>query len=158
VQEKYRKLFPRRIEQWLDAGYGECLLQTPENGKIVSEAILHFNHNRYDISAYVVMPNHVHVLFQARTGHKLKAILKSWKGYSARIINMREERSGQLWQENYWDRILRNPDHLERCLHYIRENPTRAGLRSGEYILYEDTAHIDSLLPWVSDGSGDSGE
>ena len=46
-------------------------------------------------------------------------------------------REGTLWQRDYFDRLVRDQKHLANCVRYIRRNPKRAGLRNGEYILYE---------------------
>ncbi len=45
--------------------------------------------------------------------------------------------SGKLWQKDYWDRLIRNPVHFLTCLEYIRENPGKAGLGEGEFVLFE---------------------
>jgi len=60
--------------------------------------------------------------------------VKSWKGFTAREINRRLQKTGKVWQDEYWDRLIRNPAHLVRCAAYIRENPSAARLRPDEYI------------------------
>ncbi len=87
------------------------------------------------LDAFVVMPNHVHALVQPWVDHALESILHSWKSYSANAINRRLGRRGRLWLDESFDHIVRNGDHLDGLRSYIRENPNKAGLRRGQYIL-----------------------
>lgn len=138
--------FSRRMDKWLDAGKGSCPFRKPRLARIVGDAILHFDGDRYEVVSYVVMPNHVHVLFRPLSGHTIGEIVKSWKGFSAREVNKRLGKTGSLWMDDYWDRLIRNEDHFEQVCEYIRNNPVKSGLKEGEYLLYEK----DSL---TEDGS-----
>ena len=51
-----------KIGNYLDAGHGDCWLREPRLAELVTEALLHFHGERYRLHAYVIMPNHVHVL------------------------------------------------------------------------------------------------
>jgi type I restriction enzyme R subunit len=135
TEEEYHRQFSNRIDQWLDAGEGSCVLRDHALAQIVAGAFHHFDGKRYDIVAFVVMPNHVHVLFRLRASHRLEEVIKSWKGFTAREINKRLGKQGSLWQEGYWDRMIRNERHFFKCREYIKKNPKRAKLRTGEYIL-----------------------
>ena len=136
TRQEYIRKFTEQIEAWLDAGAGSCLLNKPTLSEIVVDVLMCFNRIRYIIDALVVMPNHVHVLFQLSGEHSLEQTIKSWKGVSARRINQANRREGVLWTEDYWDTIVRNPEHLERCRRYINQNPVKAGLKSSAYRLY----------------------
>ncbi len=118
----------QRIEGHLDRGYGSCCLKAPEIANIVINSWLRFDSVRYDIFEYVVMPNHVHILMAAREGFPFSDIIKGFKSFTAREINRQLGRQGQLWQEDYWDRYIRNTRHFEAAARYIRENPVKAGL------------------------------
>jgi REP element-mobilizing transposase RayT len=83
------------------------------------------------------MPNHVHALFAPMHDRPLEKIVHSWKRQSAVRINRIIGSSGALWQRDYSDRLIRNEQHLARCIRHIRSNPEKARLRAGEYILYE---------------------
>jgi putative transposase len=85
----------------------------------------------------VVMPNHVHVLFVQNPEYELQRIIRSWKSYTTRQINSLLQRSGRFWQQDYFDRIVRNQEHLGNCVRYIRRNPNRATLLADEYVLFE---------------------
>ena len=83
------------------------------------------------------MPNHVHALFVQKAEHPLEKIIRSWKTFPARQINSLLGRSGSLWQRDYFDRLVRDEQHLANCVRHIRRNPEKAQLSGGEYILYE---------------------
>ena len=88
--------------------------------------------------SWVVMPNHVHLLFSLNEGVKLEKVVATWKNYTATRINQVLGQEGALWQKDYFDRMIRDWDHLSRVARYIRKNPVKAKLREGEYRLYED--------------------
>jgi carbamoyl-phosphate synthase large subunit len=81
------------------------------------------------------MPNHVHALVQPTGGFALPDIMHSWKGHTARAINKALGRSGTLWMEESFDRIVRDWDSIIRYRDYIARNPERASLREGEFVL-----------------------
>jgi REP element-mobilizing transposase RayT len=118
----------RRIEAYLDAGHGSCCLRDARVAKLVEGALLYFDGQHYHLLAWVVMPNHVHVLIEMAPGHRLPDIVHSWKSFTAKAANRILGRSGALWQPEYFDRYIRNPDHFDRAVHYIHENPVKAGL------------------------------
>jgi len=83
-----------RVEGWLDAGHGSCVLRLPEAAACVVDTWRHFTGVRYDLIAWVVMPNHVHVLIRTYEGVALGKIVQSWKSYTGRRIReMVEENS-----------------------------------------------------------------
>jgi putative transposase len=116
-----------KLEAYLDRGYGECVLKRPEAAKAMEDVLLRFDGERYRLLAWVVMPNHVHVLVELWT-IPLGALCKAWKGASANAINRCLGRSGELWQADYWDRRIRDEDHFRKALHYVESNPVKAGL------------------------------
>jgi REP element-mobilizing transposase RayT len=118
----------RRLERYLDAGHGSCSLEVPQIGRLVEDALLHFDGVRYRLLAWVVMPNHVHVLVEAMDGHRLPDIVHAWKSFTAKEANKILGRSGEFWQPEYYDRYIRDADHFDNALHYIHANPVRAGL------------------------------
>jgi putative transposase len=130
--EELARLTSQRVESWLDQGMGSCLLRRLELAAHVIGAMHHFDGQRYELGAYVVMPNHVHAILrptQCRT-KPLEVVLKSWKQFSSHRIHEQVGGSGSLWQEESYDRIIRDCEHLDRCLQYIAANPRKAGLPS----------------------------
>ena len=73
------------------------------------------------------MPNHVHVLFEVWTV-PLGEVLRSWKKFSALRINRMLGRTGRLWQQEYWDRYMRDEEHFNRARRYVESNPVKAAL------------------------------
>jgi REP element-mobilizing transposase RayT len=120
---EYQRLFPDRLEQWLDVGSGDCILLDKEVANIVEQALRHFDNERYTLGQFVIMPNHVHVLVTPLDQHDLAQIVHSWKSYTAHEINRILHRTGPVWQQEYFDHIVRNALSLERFATYIAENP-----------------------------------
>ena len=122
---EFHFLFSERVQTWLDAGHGSCVLRSPQVAEIVQAAMAHFQGVRYDLDERVVMPNHVHVLVIPRRGHLLERILQSWKSFTAHEVNKLVGRSGQLWQHESYDHLVRSEKQLLALRLYIRENPQR---------------------------------
>jgi REP element-mobilizing transposase RayT len=128
--ESLARMVSERIEGWLDEGYGSCVLSEPEMADHIATAMHHFDGERYELACYVVMPNHVHSVMRPTQPreHPLETLLKSWKSYSGRRINESLRHSGSLWQEESYDRIVRDEEHLWRTVQYVGRNPRNAGL------------------------------
>ena len=134
-EERQRRL---ELEAYLDRGRGECLLRRPRFAGIVEDAVRFFHGQRYDLRAWVVMPNHVHALFKV-DAMPMAEILGSWKKYTAQKANRLLGRSGEFWQADYWDTYMRDDQHELAARRYIESNPAKAGLV------------IDSITwPWSS--------
>ena len=118
--------FRRHCERLLDQSHGNCVLRDHRAAKIVGEAISHFDKERYRLFAWCVMPNHVHAVF--KTALPLEDILHSWKSYTRVRINRLLGRTGKLWQDDYFDRLMRNERQLRRAVDYVLRNPVKAGL------------------------------
>ena len=145
TETEYHDRFSSQMDEWLDLGSGSCVLKDPVNAKMVADALKHFDGERYEIGSFVVMPNHVHVLFRPLGKQALPEILKSWKGFTAREINKRIGKTGTLWQDEYWDRLIRSEQHFFKVAEYIRENPAKANLRKGQFVLW--VGGLSSLQP-----------
>ena len=118
----YRELREGRLQKWLDSGLGACVLGVAANRKIVESAIMHFNGSRYVIYAFVVMPNHVHVLFMPLGDNCIPDILASWKRFSSRQLNNAIGSDGPFWQKESWDHLVRNERQFAKYLSYIKAN------------------------------------
>lgn len=103
---EYNRLFNKRVEEWMDAGYGSCLLKKKENAQIIANALKHFDGERYLLDEWGIMPNHVHVLVMPLGENRLSHILYSWKSFTANEINKREGRKGKLWMTESYDHIV----------------------------------------------------
>ena len=119
-----------RLQTYLDAGYGSCWLRESRIAALVEAALWYHDGSRYRLLAWVVMPNHVHVVFHQMQGHPLPGVVHSWKSYSAREANRLLGREGPFWYREYHDRYMRDERHLERAIAYVHANPVQAGLVS----------------------------
>ena len=137
--EEYYRRFHKRMDTLLDSGSGACWLGRPRTALVVSETLRFFDGQRYILGDYVIMPNHVHVLVTPVNETALEKITHSWKSYSAKEINKAIERRGQVWQHESFDHIVRNEYRLDRFCQYIAENPKRANLNPGEFVLYQNS-------------------
>jgi len=137
ILREYHTLFSHRLDEWLDAGHGSCVLKDPHVRKIVAAALAHFDAQRYELAGYVIMPNHVHVLLRLNAGYALADILHSWKSFTAKAVQKALHRTGSLWQPEYWDRLIRNEPHLLACLAYIRDNPVKFHLADDSFTLWK---------------------
>jgi len=126
--KEYYQLFSERVEKWLNAGYGDCVLKEKTNAKIVAGALKHFDDVRYQIDEWVVMPNHVHILGKPINCHELCDIIHSWKSYTANRINEVIGQTGQLWMHETYDHIVRSEEAFEAIKNYIIQNPQKANI------------------------------
>jgi putative transposase len=78
--------------------------------------------------AYVIMPDHLHWLFELGEGPGLSQIIKRVKGSAARRINAVRLSTGRLWQPGFHDHAIRNSQDIEPIANYVLNNPVRAGL------------------------------
>ena len=120
----------KRLDGLIDRGRGACILKREDIAAIVEGALQHFDGERYRLLAWVLMPNHVHVLIEQSEGYSLSDILHSWKSFTSKKINMLEGTTGAVWASDYHDRFVRNAEHYENALRYIEQNPVKAGLVS----------------------------
>ena len=135
TKHEYQHRFREERERWLDRGHGECLLRDAKARDIVKQALQHFDGERYTLDIWVIMPNHVHVILQPSDGENLSEILHSWKSFTSRRVNELLERTGPFWQDENFDRIVRDLEELERIRSYIRRNPEQAGLQKCDFSL-----------------------
>ena len=86
------------------------------------------NENFYELIAVIVMPEHVHLLFTPFKGYSLSRIMKGIKGVSAHEINQLRSTKGNVWQDESFDRIIRDQKELDEKLNYMLNNPVKRGL------------------------------
>jgi len=112
-----------------DARRGALYLRQPAIADMVVEAI-HYNASTleyYELNAFVVMPNHVHLLATLKLA--LPKLTRSLKSITAKRANEMLGLTGNLfWQEENYDRLVRDRKEFERIRSYIEQNPVRAGL------------------------------
>jgi REP element-mobilizing transposase RayT len=121
--------FLRQVERFLDTCAGACHLRKPEVASLVAGALKFFDEQRYLLREWVVMPNHVHVLFWPMPNHTVGEAVKSWKQFTSlrakRILGLPE---GAFWQREPFDHWVRDEIERGRIARYIRNNPVSARL------------------------------
>lgn len=129
------KLF-RVWDVQLDKGAGECHLANPAVSLIVADSLRHFDGDRYLLTDFIVMPNHVHVLVAFRDEDLLLTQCTFWKRYTSRQINALLGLQGDFWQPEQFDHLVRSPEQFAHYRRYIAENPQKANLPSTAYRHY----------------------
>ena len=143
ARREYYELFPQRLQQWLDAGTGSCVLAIPEVKELVEKSLRHFDGQRYRLHEFVVAPNHVHAILSPSGEHTLSEILHSWKSFTAheilklpnsgtesgRAVPALSPPSHTIWQKESFDHIVRSPASMEKFRQYIRNH---GGSQSGQ--------------------------
>jgi len=118
----------KRIERYLDLGKGSAWLKIPLIADIVEQAFMHFDAVRYNLAAWVIMPNHMHALLTPLAGWQLESILHSLKSFTSNKCNAALGRQGKFWQQESFDRYVRDERHYQNAITYIEMNPVKAGL------------------------------
>src|SRR6266513_1143855 len=128
------------LEAYLDKGRGECLLRRPEIAKLVEDNFRQYSGEgcgsqsrapehaaRYELLAWVVMPNHVHVMFKVGAV-SMSETVGAWKKHTGRLANKLLGKQGSFWAEDYFDVFMRDAEHERETIRYIENNPTKAKL------------------------------
>jgi REP element-mobilizing transposase RayT len=132
---------------------GPLFLRMPEIASMVVDSILFRDLRHYQLHAYVVMPNHVHLLITPLV--EVSKVMQSLMRFTARDANRILGLTGQpFWQAESYDRLVRNETEFQRIAHYIEMNPVKSGLAatpeefawsSGRPI---DNRPQDAILPY----------
>ena len=134
IEKRKPESIPREVfilaEKYLDKGYGQCFLRNRSVAEIVRDSLHRYDGERYKLKAWVVMPNHIHLLLRALAGHKLEKIMHSFKSFTASESNRVLNRQGEFWMREAFDRYIRDEEHFGRVFRYIENNPVKARLCS----------------------------
>ncbi|QJW98214.1 transposase [Frigoriglobus tundricola] len=133
---EFHRTVSTRWHELLDCCEGECVLRRPELAGIVAASIRYFDGDRYRVTDFVVMPNHVHLLVSFPSETQMLAQCESWKHYTAVRLNKALGRKGRFWQVDGFDHLVRSDQQFDVLRDYIATNPVRAKLRSGEFVHY----------------------
>ena len=136
IEMEYHRRFSAKIERWLDDGMGSCVFGDPEARRVLAECLMRFEGERVRHEAWVIMPNHVHVLFSPAV--PLERLIQAWKSHCARLLG-----KGPIWQRNYRDTMIRDAGHHANVLRYIRRNPLKAKIAEGKFTLWERRHVVD---------------
>jgi len=128
-----RRLFGKWEVALDTAQSGPFWLRDPQIAALVAASLHHRDGKVYDLVAYNIMPNHVHVVYTPLskpdgTFRAMSVIMQSLKRYTARESNLLLGREGQFWQHENYDHVVRDEAELERIVLYVLNNPVKAGL------------------------------
>lgn len=123
IKRQYSKLISNPVENFLDAGYGNCILKEPAIRQHLIDAINYYDADRFAVLAYVIMPNHVHMLAVPLNGYALDNTISSILRFSATGMNRLLGKKGRVWQTEPFDTIVRSHIQYVKCVEYIRHNP-----------------------------------
>jgi len=137
------RLFREKIDKLLDAGAGACWMSNPAIAELVAHALRHFDQQRYNLSAWCVMPNHVHVMFDVVGGFTVESILHSWKSFTATKANKYLCRKGDFWQTEYYNHIVRDDEDFANQINYVAKNPEAAGLENWPWVWVKPSIGFD---------------
>jgi putative transposase len=125
----------------------QSVLASTEVAKIIA-AEWRAAHDRHGwaIGRYVIMPDHVHFFCSAELEAKpLPIFIQQWKQWTSKRMIRELNFTGSVWQEEFFDHVLRSSESYSQKWHYVRENPVRAGLvHSAEDWPYQ--GEIESLM------------
>ena len=136
LKTKLRKYKNNRWHRHLDHCHGDCVLRKPEVPAEVTKSLQHFNGERYDLERFVIMPNHVHALIQMNGGFDLRKQFREIQRYSARQINPLLGRTGELWQGEPFDHVVRSEKQFLYLQNYIAKNPEKGKVPEGDFVLW----------------------
>lgn len=135
----HRKVFKKYEHLLDDPNSGPTYLSQPKIANIVKEAIHYRDQKEYDLFAYCIMSNHVHLVFKhlgksdndssKNYEYPISKIMKSLKWYTARESNKVLNRTGHsFWFQESYDHVIRDEEERERIIRYTLQNPVKAGL------------------------------
>ncbi len=128
LKDEMAALHDAVLDAALNKGEGACQLANEEVAKLVLGGLRHFDGERYQLIAWSVMPNHVHVVVRPFEGFELREILHTWKSFTAKKVNALLGLAGGFWQEESYDHLVRDGGDFRSQVKYVLMNPVKAGV------------------------------
>jgi len=130
IRKKAEDDYYEAIEDILDsAKYGSDWLKDHELSQIVKESLHFLDGKEFKLICYCIMSNHVHFIAYNFKSPVYK-IMNSLKSFTAKKINRQLNRSGDFWQREYYDRVVRDRNDLAKKIEYVLNNPVKINLKS----------------------------
>jgi putative transposase len=133
--DRLDKMYFAEYEKLLDkADFGPQWLAYDDVAEVVANSLRYWDEKAYELIAYTLMSNHIHVvftLFDHELGKETKSLLsllQSIKSFSARNCNRLLHKTGPFWADKNYDRLVRDRNELHRIVNYILQNPVKSGL------------------------------
>jgi len=159
VRKAFERQQARFLHDALDRAHGSCVLRHPSPQRELVESLPNFHAARYWLGDFVVMPNHVHALIQPFDGLELEDLLGSIKKWTSRRIGQwlaaqpeaiqsdeSAHKRDRFWQQESYDRIVRDAEELSWFRRYIAENAAQAQVPTGEFH-YTAAEWLDEFAP-----------
>ena len=133
--EEQRRLFGKWDKALDTAQSGPFWLCKPQVAAVAANSLHHLNNQKYDLDAFCIMPNHVHLVCEPlqkpdASYHTISAIMHSIKSFTANESNRLLDREGEFWQGESYDHVVRDEAEWRRIIKYVLNNPVAAGLVS----------------------------
>ncbi len=132
----FYRTFSTRWHEHLDSCHGACVLKQSNLAAIVGDSLKYADGDKYDLTDFVVMPNHVHLLVSFFDERAMLKQCESWKHWTARQINLALGQTGRFWQQDGFDHLVRSEEQFLHFRRYIQQNPVKAGLKEGAFLHY----------------------
>lgn len=133
-KNRRRQIF-KKYEKALDSSdFGPTWLANSDIANIIEEALLYRDKKEYDLFAFCIMSNHVHMIFQllddalSKTEFPVTNILRKLKSFTGLKANQKLERTGAFWHSESYDHVIRDQNELENTIRYVLNNPVKIGL------------------------------
>jgi type I restriction enzyme R subunit len=124
-------------DKFLDQGFGSCALADARCSMTVFDSLRKFDMDRYFLTDVVVMPNHCHFLCAFADESRFLKQCTDWKRYTGRQINQTLGRSGEFWQVDQFDHLIRSPEQFDHYRRYIAKNPLESRLPEGSFLHFQ---------------------
>ena len=159
VRQAFERQQARFLHDELDRAHGSCVLRHAAPQQELIESLSHFHAARFWLGDFVVMPNHVHALIQPFDGLELEDLLGSIKKWTSRRIghwltahpdtippDEPQYERDRFWQQESYDRIVRDVEELSWFRKYIADNAAQAQVPAGEFH-YSAAKWLDQFAP-----------
>ncbi|MCA9154834.1 MAG: transposase [Planctomycetales bacterium] len=160
VRMAFEREQARLLHEELDRSHGSCVLRLAYPQHELAKSLMHFDGNRLAVGDWILMPNHVHAIVQPFGEYELEDILGSIKQWSSRLIREWLKRQPadiqpqgpdysreRFWQQESYDRIIRDMEELVRFRKYIADNAKMASVPTGQFRHYA-ADWLDSSGPY----------
>ena len=140
LEEAVARFAFARTQPLLDRGFGSCILRREECAEEVMRCWRFDDDSAYSLVAECVMPNHVHVVFRLRCESDISDVVKQWKSITSHNLGRLTGSGGTVWQDDYYDVLLRDERQLRNTIEYVMKNPARAGLSEWKWTRFSPDA------------------
>jgi REP element-mobilizing transposase RayT len=118
----------QHLDAMLDRSKAGTIFKDPRCAAAMETQFFYFDGHRYDLLAWCIMPNHVHVVLCCYGETSLGQIIRTWKVHTVRAISAFSGQRVEVFAKDYFDRFMRNGQQTLAAMAYVEHNPVAAGL------------------------------